>query len=62
MSGKEKAEPNMVFDIVEGLSPVDPQALEPFRKAMDEAIPDIAREEDERRALAAESRRRQLKC
>ena len=42
-------------------SPVDPAALEEFRKAMEqEVIPEIVKVVEERRLLAAESRERQL--
>jgi hypothetical protein len=61
MSQEEEPEPKGVFELVEGLTPVDPEALEAFKRAMDKAIPEIAEQEDERRALAAESRRWPLK-
>jgi hypothetical protein len=62
MSEEKNTQPRTVFDVVEGLEPIDASALEPFTKAMEEAIPEIVREEEERRVLAAESRHRQLKC
>jgi hypothetical protein len=58
---KAKSAATGVFESVEGLTPVDPEALEAFKRAMDKAIPEIAEQEDERRALAAESRRWPLK-
>ena len=42
-------------------SPVDPAALEEFKKAMEQdVIPEIIKVVEERRLLAAESRERQL--
>jgi hypothetical protein len=50
-----------VFKLVEGLKPVDANALAQFEKEMtEEAIPDIIRDVEKRRMLAAESRRRRL--
>lgn len=46
----------------EDLEPVDPEAIAEYERAMDEVIPKIAEAVEERRMLAAESRRRQLKC
>ncbi len=62
MTQKEKPETQTVPETVEGLKPVDPAALEPFIKAMDEAIPEIVDAEEKRLVLAANSRGRQLKC
>jgi hypothetical protein len=48
---------------VEGLKPIDPQALVEFQREMTEqVIPEILRVVEERRVLAAESRQWQLKC
>lgn len=50
-----------VFKLVENLKPVDPNALEAFEREMNEkSIPEIIREVEKRRLLAAESRHRQL--
>jgi hypothetical protein len=50
-----------VFDQIEGLTPVDPTALEDFKREMtDQVIPEIVRVVEERRTLAAESRHRKL--
>lgn len=50
-----------VFDQIEGLKPVDPNALEDFKREMTErVIPEIVQVVEERRTLAAESRHRQL--
>ena len=58
----DKDESN-VFDVIEGLTPVDQNALTDFTRTMtEEVIPDIVRVVEERRMLAAESRRWQLKC
>ncbi len=52
-----------IFDLIEGLTPVDPTQLTEFQQAMnDEVIPEIVRVVEERRLLAVESRNRQLKC
>jgi len=51
-----------VFDVVEGLRSVDPDALEDFERVMtDEVIPEIVQTVEERRMLAAEYRELQLK-
>ena len=51
-----------VFAQIDGLTPVDPAALEPFKKAMTESvIPEIVKVVEQRRVLAADSRRRHLK-
>ena len=47
--------------LVEGLKPVDAGALAEFEREMaEEAIPEMMREVEKRRMLAAESRHRQL--
>lgn len=59
MDNKEKS----VFDDVEGLTPIDPNAFADFKRAMtEEVIPEIVRVVEERRLAAAESRHWQLKC
>ena len=59
----EKKDEKGVFDLIEGLTPVDPKALAAFQQAMiDEVIPEIVKVVEERRMLAAESREWQLKC
>jgi hypothetical protein len=59
----ETKEDKGVFDLIEGLTPVDPRALEDFKQAMtDEVIPEIVKIVEERRLKAAESRHWQLKC
>jgi len=58
-----KKEENTVLDLVEGIKPVDPVALEDFLREMNEnVIPEIVKVVEERRLLAAESRNWQLKC
>jgi len=58
-----KDESQSVFDVVEGLTEVDPNQLAEFRKAMtEEVIPEIVRIVETRRLRAAESRQWQLKC
>ncbi|HXJ10982.1 MAG TPA: hypothetical protein VNH19_01815 [Candidatus Limnocylindrales bacterium] len=58
----EKKE-NSVLELVEGVTPVDPNALADFvREMREEVIPEIVRVVEERRMLAAESRHWQLKC
>jgi hypothetical protein len=52
-----------VFEAIQGLKAVDPNALEEFKQAMnEEVIPAIVQVVEERRMLAAESREWQLKC
>lgn len=52
-----------VFDLIEGLTKVDPEALADFKRAMTEdVIPEIVKVVEERRLQAAESRHWQLKC
>ena len=49
-------------EVMQGLTPVDPKALEAFEREMTDAvIPDILRAVEERRVCAAESRQWQLK-
>lgn len=51
-----------LFDLIEGLQPVDPNALAEFARAMTEdVIPEIVKVVEERRLRAAESRLWQLK-
>jgi hypothetical protein len=50
------------LDLPNQLEAVDPEAIAEYERAMDEVIPKIAEAVEERRMLAAESRRRQLKC
>jgi hypothetical protein len=60
---KDKAEDKKVFDLIEGLTPIDPKALADFKQEMtQEVIPEIVKIVEERRMLAAESRHWQLKC
>jgi len=62
MTKRGKTEDRGVFDVIEGLTPVDPSTLKAFVNAMtEEVIPEIVRVVDERRKLAAESRKWQLK-
>ena len=50
-----------LFKLVEGLKPVDASALADYEREMaDEAIPEIIRDVEKRRMLAAESRHRRL--
>jgi hypothetical protein len=59
MTTKDKTS---VFDLVEGLTPVDPSALAEFEHAMtEEVIPEIVRVVEERRTLAADTRQWPLK-
>ena len=59
---KEKEESD-VFEAIEGLTLVDPNALADLERAMnEEVIPEIVKAVEERRMLAAESRHWQLKC
>lgn len=60
---KDKADDKKVFDLIEGLTPIDPKALAEFKEEMtQEVIPEIVKVVEERRMLAAESRHWQLKC
>jgi hypothetical protein len=59
----DKEEKKGMFDLVEGLTVIDPNALAEFKQEMTEAvIPEIVKIVEERRVLAAESRHWQLKC
>jgi hypothetical protein len=63
MNTDKKDEDKGVFDLVEGLTSVDPKALADFKQEMtQEVIPEIVKVVEERRMLAAESRHWQLKC
>jgi hypothetical protein len=63
MNTAAKNEDKGVFDLVEGLTSVDPKALADFKQEMtQEVIPEIVKVVEERRMLAAESRHWQLKC
>ena len=51
-----------VFTQIDGLKPVDPAALEQFKEEMTTTvIPEIVKVVEQRRVLAADSRRRHLK-
>jgi hypothetical protein len=50
-----------LFKLIEGLKPVDANALAGYEREMtEEAIPGIIRDVEKRRTLAAESRQRRL--
>jgi hypothetical protein len=50
-----------LFKLVKGLKPVDASALAEYEREMtDEAIPEIIKDVEKRRMLAAESRQRRL--
>ncbi|MFL5246104.1 MAG: hypothetical protein ACJ8FY_28880 [Gemmataceae bacterium] len=50
-----------IFKLVEGLKPVDASALAEYEREMtEEAIPEIIKEVEKRRMLAAESRHRRM--
>jgi hypothetical protein len=50
-----------IFKLVEGLKPVDANALAAYEREMaEEAIPEIIKDVEKRRMLAAESRHRRL--
>jgi len=50
-----------IFKLVEGLKPVDASALAEYEREMtEEAIPEIIKDVEKRRMLAAESRQRRL--
>lgn len=52
-----------IFDEIEKLKPVDPKALENFKRTMtEEVIPEVVKVIEERCMFAAISRKRQLKC
>lgn len=58
----DEKEGNSVFELIDGLKPVDPKKLEDFQKAMtEEVIPEIVEIIEERKLKAAESRNWQLK-
>ena len=58
-----KAEEKKLLDKIEGLTQVDPQRFQDFKRLMnDEVIPEIVKVVEERRLRAAESRQWQLKC
>lgn len=60
---KPNDEKQGVFELVQGLTGVDPQQLAEFKRAMtEEVIPEIVKVVEERRLQAAESRQWQLKC
>jgi hypothetical protein len=65
MTDQEKKAANKetgVFTQIDGLKPVDPTALEQFKEAMTTTvIPEIVKVVEQRRVLAADSRRRHLK-
>ncbi|MDA8172841.1 MAG: hypothetical protein M0Z48_13550 [Nitrospiraceae bacterium] len=51
-----------ISEVIQDLTPVDPKALEDFRREMtDNVIPEILRVVEERRILAAKSRQQQIK-
>ena len=59
----DKKESDDVFELVEGVKPVDRNSLAEFEKKMkEEVVPEIVRIVEKRRLFAAESRLRQLKC
>jgi len=52
-----------LFEMIEGLTPLDPTLLAEFKDEMTrEVIPEIVKVVEERRLAAAESREWQLKC
>ena len=58
----EKKESDDVFELVEGMKPVDRKALAEFeRKMNEEVVPEIVQIVEKRRLFAAEGRVRQLK-
>lgn len=59
----KKEEDKNVFELIEGLTSVDPDELAEFEQAMkEEVVPEIVKVVEKRRMLAAKSRRWQLKC
>lgn len=57
---KDKSQSGL-FKLVDGLKPVNASDLADYEREMrDEAIPDIIRDVEKRRMLAAESRHRRL--
>lgn len=60
---QEKEQEKNVFDLIEGLTSVDPAEFADFEQAMnEEVIPEIVKVVEKRRMLAAKSRHWQLKC
>ena len=60
---KPTAEKQDVFELIQGLTEVDPQQLAEFKRTMtEEVIPEVVKVVEERRLHAAESRQWQLKC
>lgn len=58
----DEKETKSVFELIDGLEPIDPQKLKEFEKAMtDQVIPEIVEIIEERRLKAAECRNWQLK-
>jgi len=58
----DKKDNEDVFNLVEGLKPVDPKKLAEFERTMkDEVVPDIVKVVEKRRLFAAESKVRQRK-
>ncbi len=52
---------NSIFDLVEGLKPVDRKDLEEYERAMrDEAIPEMLEESRRRAQLARDARQREI--
>jgi hypothetical protein len=61
MDNKEEPKKS-VFNLVEGIEPVEKSTLEQYeRKMTEEVIPDIVHTVEQRRLFAAESRLKQLK-
>jgi hypothetical protein len=60
---KREKEEGDVFDLIEGLTSVDPEDLSGFEEAMsEEVIPKTVKIVEKRRMLAAKNRHWQLKC
>jgi hypothetical protein len=58
----DEKEAKGVFELIDGLKPVDPQKLKDFEKTMtEEVIPEIVDIIEKRKLKAAESRNWQLK-
>lgn len=58
-----KAQDGKLLDKINGLTQVDPQQIQEFKRLMtEEVIPEIVKVVEERRLKAAESREWQLKC
>lgn len=63
MTNKDNKQEKGLFDLIKGLTQVDPAALGDFKQTMtQEVIPEIVEIVEKRRMLAAESRHKQLKC